>query len=79
MFLSRYHTIGFYILLNLCAINVRCQGQRLQQMALSNGNFAYPENEEQDPAFQNSQVKCLFFLENFEFCILLIKLLHVHR
>lgn len=58
MFPSRLCTIGFYILLNLCASNVLCQGQgqRMQHIAMSNGNIAYPENGEQDPDLQNAKV-----------------------
>lgn len=56
MMLRRYCTISFYILLSLCATSVPCQGQRQQ---MSNGNIAYPENEEQDPFVQNAQVKFL--------------------
>lgn len=71
MSVGRYCSIGLCVLINLNV--VLCSGQRLQQMSLSNGNVAYPENEEEDPAKQNAQVKkckkvCVFrnFVAYFE-------------
>lgn len=62
MFVSRYCSIGLYVLLNL---NVLCHGQHVQQpkRPLSNGNVAYPESEEEDPAKQNAQVNSTEILQ----------------
>lgn len=72
MFAARYCSIGVFILLNL---NVLCHGQRPQTIS-SATNLAFPENEEQNPDKQNSQVieeckitRLLAFVFAFTICL----------
>lgn len=68
MFVSRYCSVGLYVLLNL---NVLCHGQHGQhgqrpKIPINNGNVAYPESEEEDPAKQNAKVQWTEILHIFE-------------